>query len=89
METSITKAFKKAKIKITLKTNYKKVMAKKVVYIKINKKTYKAKTNKKGVAAFKLKLPKVKKTYKYTVTFKATRQTIRKPSRENWLLNNI
>jgi len=32
METSITKAFKKAKIKITLKTNYKKVMAKKVVY---------------------------------------------------------
>ena len=61
---------RKAKVKITLKTNYKKSLAKKTVYIKINKKTYKAKTNKKGVATFKLKLPKVKKTYKYKVTFK-------------------
>ena len=61
METSITKAFKKAKIKITLKTNYKKVMAKKVVYIKINKKTYKAKTNKKGVAVLNLNCLKSKR----------------------------
>jgi len=51
---------RKAKIKITLKTNYKKALTKKTVYIKINKKTYVAKTNKKGVAAFKVKLPKVK-----------------------------
>lgn len=69
---------RKAKVKITLKTNYKKALAKKTVYIKINKKTYKAKTNKKGVATFKLKLPKVKKTYKYKVTFKGDKSNYKK-----------
>ncbi len=68
----------KAKFKITLKTSNKKVLAKKLVYIKINKKTYKAKTNAKGVATFKLKLPKVKKTYKYTVTFKGDKANNKK-----------
>lgn len=68
----------KAKFKITLKTSNKKVLAKKVLYIKINKKTYKATTNKKGVATFKLKLPKVKKTYKYTVTFKGDKANNKK-----------
>ena len=69
---------RKAKIKITLKTNYKKALAKKTVYIKINRKTYKAKTNKKGVATFKVKLPKVKKTYKYKVTFKGDKSNYKK-----------
>ena len=61
---------RKAPFKVTLKTSNNKLLAKKLVYIKINKKTYKIKTNAKGVAAFKLKLPKVKKTYKYKLTFK-------------------
>ena len=69
---------RKAKIKITLKTNYKKALAKKTVYIKINRKTYTAKTNKKGVATFKVKLPKVKKTYKYKVTFKGDKSNYKK-----------
>ena len=60
------------------KTSNKKFLAKKIVYIKINKKTYKAKTNAKGVATFKLKLPKVKKTYKYTVTFKGDKANNKK-----------
>ena len=68
----------KAKFKITLKTSNKKFLAKKIVYIKINKKTYKAKTNAKGVSTFKLKLPKVKKTYKYTVTFKGDKANNKK-----------
>ena len=69
---------KKAKFKITLKTSNNKVLAKKLVYIKINKKTYKAKTNAKGVATFKLKLPKKKKTYKYKVTFKGDKANNKK-----------
>ena len=69
---------RKAKIKITLKTNYKKALAKKTVYIKINRKTYTAKTNKKGVATFKVKLPKVKKTYKYKVTFNGDKSNYKK-----------
>ena len=69
---------KKAKFKITLKTSNNKVLAKKRVYIKINKKTYKAKTNAKGVATFKLKLPKKKKTYKYKVTFKGDKANNKK-----------
>jgi exonuclease SbcD len=56
--------------KITLKTSNNKVLKSKYVYLTINKKTYKVKTNSKGVAAFKIKLPKVKKTYKYKVKFK-------------------
>ena len=68
----------KAKIKITLKTNYKKALAKKTVYIKINRKTYVAKTNKKGTATFKVKLPKKKKTYKYKVTFKGDKANYKK-----------
>ena len=61
-----------------MKTNYKKALAKKTVYIKINRKTYTAKTNKKGVATFKVKLPKVKKTYKYKVTFKGDKSNYKK-----------
>ena len=61
---------KKAKFKITLKTSNGKKLAGKKISIKINKKTITAKTNTKGIATFKLKLPKTKKTYKYKVTFK-------------------
>ena len=72
--TGATKKVKKAKskrtFKITLKTSNNKVLKSKYVYLTINKKTYKVKTNSKGVAAFKIKLPKVKKTYKYKVKFK-------------------
>lgn len=43
-------------------------MAKKTLKLTINKKTYKVKTNSKGVVTFKINL-KVKKTYKYSVKF--------------------
>lgn len=81
--TNATKKVKKSKarrarFKITLKTNYNRVLANKVIYIKINKKIYKAKTNKKGVASFRLRLAKVKKTYKYKVTFKGDRNNYKK-----------
>ena len=72
---------KKARFKITMKNRSKKVLAKKVLYIKIDKKTYKAKTNKKGVAAFTLKLPKVVKTYKYKITFKGDKANFKKTYR--------
>lgn len=71
---SPTKKVKKSKskrtFKITLKTATGKVLTSKKLYIKINGKTYSSKTNSKGVARFKIKLPKKKKTYKYKVTFK-------------------
>ena len=43
------------------------------VTLKINKKTYKAKTNSKGKATFKIKKLTKKGTFKATVTFKATK----------------
>ena len=58
----------KAKVKFTLKVG-KTALKKKVVTIKINKKTYKAKTNAKGIVTFKVKLPKKAKKYSYTVKF--------------------
>ena len=71
----------KNKVKITRKTKKVKRSAKKRTlkyYVKtktgkINKKTYKAKTNKKGLVKFKVKLPRVKKTYKVKVTFKGNK----------------
>ena len=72
--TGATKKVKKSKskrtFKITLKTSNNKVLKSKYVYLTINKKTYKVKTNSKGIAAFKIKLPRTKKTYKYKVKFK-------------------
>ena len=68
------KTFKKSvKIKkytITLKTNQNKPMKRVKVTIKINKKTYIAKTNAKGVATFKIKKLTKKGTFKATVTYK-------------------
>ncbi len=66
----VKKSNSKRKFKIILKTVSKKVLKGRVVYLKINKKTYKAKTSSKGVAVFKLKLANKKKIYKYKATFK-------------------
>ena len=71
--TAKAKTFKKSvktkKYSITLKNNQNKAMKNTKVTIKINKKTYTAKTNSKGVATFKIKLSK-KGTFKSTVTYK-------------------
>ena len=70
----VKKTAKKLKIKVKLKG--KKVIKSKRVYLKFKGKTYKAKTNKKGIATFKVpkkvikKLKKGKK-YKVTYTYKA------------------
>jgi len=70
----VKKTAKKLKVKVKLKG--KKVLKKKRVYLKFKGKTYKAKTNKKGIATFKVpkkvikKLKKGKK-YKATFTYKA------------------
>ena len=49
---------KTKKFKVTLKNNKGKVMKKVKLTLKVGKKTFKAKTNKKGVATFKVKLTK-------------------------------
>ena len=65
------KTFKKSKkvkkLTAKLKSGKKAIKGKKIIF-KINKKSYKAKTNKKGVATVKIKLYK-KKTYKVIVRF--------------------
>lgn len=71
--TAKTKALKlkskKIIIKVALTDKFKKTISKKVVYLSINKKTYKAKTTSKGIASFKVTL-KAKKNYKFTARFK-------------------
>ena len=68
-----TKAKKKSKyLKIKVKLKGKKVLKKKRVYMKFKGKTYKAKTNKKGIATFKVPkkvTKKLKKGKKYKATF--------------------
>ena len=70
--TAKAKTFKKSvktkKYKVTLKTNKNKVMKKVKLTLKVGKKTYTAKTNKKGVATFKI--TKLTKKGKYTATIK-------------------
>lgn len=67
------KTFKKSqkvkKYTITLKNSKKKAVKKVCVTLKINGKTYKAKTNKKGKAIFKIKKLTKKGTFKATVKF--------------------
>lgn len=68
----VKKSAKKLKVKVTLKAGKKAIKGK--VVLKIKGKKIKAKTNKKGVATFKIKkniLKKLKagKKYKYTVTY--------------------
>ena len=45
----------------------------KVIKVKFNKKTYKAKTNKKGIAIFKLKNPKKAGKFKTVVMYKKSK----------------
>ena len=75
--TAKSKTFKKSvkvkKYTVILKTNQNKVMKNTGVTLKINKKTYKAKTNGKGKATFKIKKLTKKGIFKATVTFKATK----------------
>ena len=66
----VKKTAKKLKIKVKLKG--KKVLKKKKVYMKFKGKTYKAKTNSKGIATFKVPkkvIKKLKKGKKYTAKF--------------------
>lgn len=64
------KAKKKSKkVTVTLKNNLNKAIKKVAVKLKVNKKTYRAKTNSMGVATFKVKLTK-KGKYKAVYTFK-------------------
>ncbi len=70
--TKVKKTAKKLKIKITLKG--KTVLKKKTLKVKFKGKTYKIKTNKKGIAYFKLTKKVIKKlkkgkTYKYTIIY--------------------
>ena len=78
----VKKTAKKLKIKVKLKG--KKVLKKKRVYMKFKGKTYKAKTNNKGIATFKVPkkvIKKLKKGKKYTAKFtykaKANGKTIK------------
>ena len=64
------KSVKTKKYAITLKDNRNKVMKNTKVTIKVNKKTYTAKTNAKGVATFKITKLTKKGKYTATVTFK-------------------
>ena len=72
--TAKAKTFKRTlktkKYSITLKTNQNKVMKSTKVYIKVNKKTYAAKTNSKGVATFKITKLTKKGRYAAIVTYK-------------------
>ena len=72
--TAKAKTFKKStktkKYTVTLKTNLNKVMKNTLVTLKVNKKTFKAKTNSKGQAIFKITNLKKKGTFKATVTYK-------------------
>ena len=45
----------------------------KLIKVKFNKKTYKAKTNKKGIAKFTLKTPKKLGKYKVVVSYKKSK----------------
>jgi hypothetical protein len=69
----LVKLNKKSKyLKIKVKLKGKKVLKKKRVYMKFKGKTYKAKTNKKGIATFKVPkkvTKKLKKGKKYKATF--------------------
>ena len=70
----VKKSARRLNIKVTLKTSAKKPIKGKKVILKIKGKKYKAKTNKKGVATFKVKknlLKKLKagKKYKYQVIY--------------------
>ena len=66
---TFTKSVKTKKYTITLKNNLNKVMKNTKVTIKVNKKTYTAKTNKKGIATFKITKLNKKGTFKSIITY--------------------
>ena len=72
--TAKAKTFKQSvktkKYSVTLKTNLNKAIKNAKVTLKVNKKTYTAKTNKKGVAIFKITKLTKKGTFKATITYK-------------------
>jgi len=71
-------SFSGKKVKKTIKYKVKflgKNKKNKKITVKFNKKTYKAKTNKKGVATFVLKTPKKMGTYKVVTSYKKTKIT--------------
>ncbi len=71
--TAPTKKFKKSAVKkvvITLKSTAGKKLASKYIYLKINGKNYKAKTNKNGQATFKITNLNKKAIFIYVVRFK-------------------
>ena len=70
---------KSMQLTATLKNSKNKVIKYQIVYFKINKKTFKVKTNPKGVAKLTLKKAQIKAcklnkkgTYRFTVTYKTT-----------------
>lgn len=65
----VKKSAKVKTLKITAKLANGNALSKKYVYLKINGKTYKAKTSSKGLATFKFLLPKKTKTYSYKVKY--------------------
>lgn len=69
-KTGKVKGKSKIKFKVTFLGKNKK---NKLVKVKFNKKTYKAKTNKKGVAIFNLKVPKKLGRYNVVVSYKKTK----------------
>lgn len=74
--TAKVKTFKKSiktkKYSMTLKTNNNKAMKNAKVYIKVNKKTYMAKTNGKGTATFKMTKLTKKGKYAAIITYKGS-----------------
>ena len=75
--TAKAKTFKKSvktkKYSITLKNNLNKVMKNTKVTIKVNKKTYTAKTNSKGVATFKITKLTKKGSFNSVITYKGNK----------------
>ncbi|WP_461463965.1 hypothetical protein, partial [Methanobrevibacter sp.] len=70
---------KSMQLTATLKNSKNKIIKYQIVYFKVNKKTFKVKTNAKGVAKLTLNKAKIKAcklnkkgTYRFTVTYKTT-----------------
>ena len=77
----VKKSAKSVKIKVTLKKVNNKFLKNKKITLKFNGKTLKAKTNKKGVATFKISksiLKKLKKGKKYTYTVTYQKDSVKK-----------
>ena len=72
-------SFKNSPVKAVMKVKIKflgKSKKNKLIKVKFNKKTYKAKTNKKGIATFKVKSPKKIGKYSLTVIYKKNKLSL-------------